>query len=253
MQVSRGLRLAAFGLTGVAAAMHLHAQPEFGGSAALVSDFVDRGISQTCGNPAVQADVHVSSSGGIELSEAFAGLWGSRGLGGTACGDARELDIYGGYRVAVGSTFSGSLTYTHYAFPGGGPSYLGAAGQRFDYDELEGAFAYEDQLYATIGWTPDAVRYDYYGYPERNRSALSYGLQLHRPIDRRFSLIAGAGYERIGDPSGTGYAFWNTGVGYSSGRLELDLVYFWAGGRAERLFGSEIAGGRVSGAAVWRF
>jgi len=252
MRASRGVRLTIFGLTGLAAAMHLRAQPDLGGSLAMVSDFVDRGISQSCGSPAVQADAHLSSSGGIALSEAFAGLWGSRGLGGTTCGDSRELNVYGGYRVAVGTDFSGSLTYTHYAFPGGGPAYLRADGQRYDYDELEGTWAYQDQLYATIGWTPDAVRYEY-GGPQRDRTAMSYGLQLHRPVSRSFSLLAGAGYDQIADPRGTGYAFWNAGVGYSRGRLELDLVYFRASGRAERLFGSKIAGGRVSGIAVWRF
>jgi uncharacterized protein (TIGR02001 family) len=253
MLTSRAAPLTIFALTGLAAAMQPHAQPEFGGSLALVSDFVDRGISQTCGSPAVQADAHLSSSGGIDLSEAFAGLWGSRGLGDTECGASRALNVYGGYRVAVGTDFSGSLTYTHYAFPGGGPPYLGAGGQRYDYDEFEGTWAYQDQLYATIGWTPDALRYNYDYYPQRDRSAMSYGLQLHRPVNRWFSLIAGAGYDQIADPSGTGYAFWNAGVGYSRARLELDLVYFRAGGRAERLFGSQIAGARVSGVAVWRF
>ena len=50
---------------------------DFGGSVALTSNYMFHGISQTCGDPAAQGDVHYRSSGGQSASEGFAGVWGS--------------------------------------------------------------------------------------------------------------------------------------------------------------------------------
>jgi hypothetical protein len=63
----------------------------------------------------------------------------------------------------------------------------------------------------------------------------------------------GAGYDEVSDPSGAGYAFWNTGFGHAIGPVQLDVSYFRTSSRGEQLFGPEIAGGRVAVSAVWRF
>ena len=59
---------------------------DFGGSFALTSDDVFHGISQSCGDPAVQGDLDYRSSGGLAATEVFAGVWGSAGLGRSRCG-----------------------------------------------------------------------------------------------------------------------------------------------------------------------
>ncbi|MGH8227828.1 MAG: TorF family putative porin [Steroidobacteraceae bacterium] len=74
-----------------------------GGSLALTQDDVYRGVSETCGHPAVQADLHIRDRGTAYLA-AFAGVWGSAGLSGYPCGRARELDIYAGYSLALTRT-----------------------------------------------------------------------------------------------------------------------------------------------------
>jgi hypothetical protein len=57
----------------------------------------------------------------------------------------------------------------------------------------------------------------------------------------------------MADPFGAGYGFWSLGLTHQAGRLELDLAYFHTADRAERLFGPESAGGRVSATVLWRF
>ena len=225
---------------------------DFGGSLGLTSDDIFHGISQTCGDPAAQGDVHYRSSGGEAAAEAFAGVWGSAGLGQSACGKARELNAYAGYSVAAGPDSSVALTYTHYAYPGGTYTIEPVAGYRYDYDALEAQWAWQDQVYATVAWTPDALRFVHYT-PARDRTAMSYGLQLHHPLVAGFTLSAGLGYDQVADPSGAGYAFWNAGIGYALGAVQLQAGYFGTANRAVRVFGSYVAGDRASVSAVWRF
>ncbi len=224
----------------------------FGGSLALTSDYIYHGISQTCGDPAAQADLHYRSSGGQSAAEAFAGVWGSAGLGQSACGKAREVDLYAGYSLALGQDSSASVTYSRYGYPGGNYTLAPIAGHRYDYDAVEAQWAWLDEVYLTLAWTPDAFQFTEYG-PRDDRHALSYGLQLHHALTGGFSLSAGVGYDEIADPSGTGYGFWNAGVGYAWGPVQVQAGYFGTASRAVRVFGSYVAGSRASVSALWRF
>jgi uncharacterized protein (TIGR02001 family) len=109
---------------------------DFGGSVALTSNYMFHGLSQTCGDPAAQGDLHYRSSGGQSATEVFAGAWGSAGLGQSACGKAREVNFYAGYSFLTSPDSSASLTYTHYGYPGGDYTIGRLAGHRYDYDAL---------------------------------------------------------------------------------------------------------------------
>lgn len=226
-----------------------------GGSLALTADDVYRGVSQTCGHPAAQADVHVRARGASDWA-AFAGVWGSAGLSGGSCGSAKELDAYAGYSLALSADLSATFTYTRYAFPGGGYDNPHLSGQRYDYDQLGMSWDLMDRLFVTLAWTPDALRYERYeGSLEtrQNRGAFAYGAEWQQPLASWLSLTAGAGYDRMADPFGTGYGFWSLGLSHANGPFEVDVTYFRTAARAERLFGPESAGGRVSATVLWRF
>lgn len=226
-----------------------------GGSLALTRDDVYRGLSQTCGDPAAQADVHLRAEGASYWA-AFAGLWGSRGLGGSVCGSARELDVYAGYSLVLTPSLSATLTYTRYGFPGGGYGNPHLSGQRYDYDQLASSWSLWDRVYLTLAWTPDALRY--YPYEEtfraeQDRSAFAYGVEWRQPLASWLSLSAAGGYDRMVDPFGTGYGFWSLGLTHRAGSWELDVGYFHTAERALRLFGRDSAGGRASVTVLWRF
>ena len=113
-----------------------------------------------------------------------------------------------------------------------------------------------DRLFLTVAWTPDALRYERYeGFQgtTQNRNAFAYGVEWQQPLASWVSLTAGAGYDRMADPFGTGYPFWSLGLTHVGGPWELNFAYFRTGRRAMRLFGAESAGGRFSVTVLRRF
>lgn len=226
-----------------------------GGSVALTADDVYRGVSQTCGHPAAQADVHLRERGASYWA-AFAGVWGSAGLSSSPCGGAKELDLYAGYSLALTPDLGLTLTYTRYAFPGGGYDNPHLSGFRYDYDQLGMSWSLWERLYLTLAWTPDALQYERYAGSleiEQSRGAFAYGAEWHQPLLSWLSLTAGAGYDRMADPFGTGYGFWSVGLTHLAGPWEVEVGYFHSASRATRLFGQDVAGGRLSATLLRRF
>ncbi len=83
------------------------------GTAAVLSEYRLRGISQTDNDPAVQASITLTTAPGL-----YAGVWASNLAGnGTWGGSNMELDLIGGYSKAIGgATVDGGLVY--YVYPG---------------------------------------------------------------------------------------------------------------------------------------
>jgi uncharacterized protein (TIGR02001 family) len=97
------------------------------GSAAIVSDYRLRGVSQSNNGFAIQAGVTVAHQSGF-----YAGAWGSNLAGwGTFGGPNLEVDLIGGYKKTVGpATIDAGLTW--YMYPGGA--------NKTDYAELSSRF-----------------------------------------------------------------------------------------------------------------
>jgi hypothetical protein len=84
------------------------------GSAAIVSDYRFRGVSQTDKGMAVQAGVTVTHESGF-----YAGVWASNLAGwGTFGGSNTELDLSGGYAAQIGGA-KVDVGLTWYMYPGG--------------------------------------------------------------------------------------------------------------------------------------
>jgi uncharacterized protein (TIGR02001 family) len=84
------------------------------GSAALVSDYMFRGVSQTDEAMAIQGGLTVSHKSGF-----YVGTWASNLAGwGTFGGSNMELDLYGGYTTSIGvAKVDAGLTW--YMYPNG--------------------------------------------------------------------------------------------------------------------------------------
>ena len=227
----------------LAAAWQCRAEGTFGGSLALTSDYVFRGLSQTCGKPAAQADVHYRISS-PSAGESFLGVWGSQELSGEYCPTPGELNLYAGHSWLTGLASSLTLTYAHYAYPG-------SAEGHYDYDEFEGAWAFQDRLFVTVAWVPNALGYTNYS-ASRDRNAVSLGLQLNQPVATAFTASAGVGYDQIADVTGAGFVFWSAGIAYGRGPAQIGVSYFGTSDRARHLYGG-MGGNRWAATLIWRF
>jgi uncharacterized protein (TIGR02001 family) len=95
---------------------------EFGGYAAVTTDYVKRGVSQSDGDPALQLGGEVSFANGI-----FLGAWGSTTdiYNGRGRQRDREVNYYFGYAMDVTNSWQVSGHAVAYKYPGqtGGINY----------------------------------------------------------------------------------------------------------------------------------
>jgi uncharacterized protein (TIGR02001 family) len=214
-----------------------------GGALEVTSDYIYHGLSQSGGDPAIQGDIHYRTESDVAASDYFVGLWGST-TSRMATGGTYELNAYAGRTFLLGADSSLTLNYVHYAYPDsrGMPNY--------DYDEIAGTWAFQDRLFFTVAWTPDTA-----GYSERALGLccrrLSYDAAVHQSLGHGFTLSAALGYDELSGISG--YAYWNGGVAYAIGTIQLDVSYFAMQPRGAYLYGNALAGSRWVGTLVWRF
>jgi uncharacterized protein (TIGR02001 family) len=83
-----------------------------GGNAAVTSDYVWRGTSQTQGDPAVQAGFRLSTDGGW-----YAALWGSGVEFAPETHASSELDAVIGWSGQLAGDWALDLNLTHYRYP----------------------------------------------------------------------------------------------------------------------------------------
>jgi uncharacterized protein (TIGR02001 family) len=98
-------------------------QAELTANVAVTSNYVWRGVSQSAGDPALQAGLDYSHSSGL-----YAGAWGSNVDwwepidGGTDNGEDIEIDIYAGYSAVTKVSLIGEVAYDigfiRYIYPG---------------------------------------------------------------------------------------------------------------------------------------
>ena len=128
------------------------------GSAALVSDYRFRGVSQSDKEAAVQAGFTVTHESGL-----YVGTWGSNLSGwGTFGGSNMELDIYGGYVAKLGD-LSLDVGLTWYMYPGGldttdfAEPYVKLSGAAGPVSLLAGvAYAPKQKALANVSNTPNS-------------------------------------------------------------------------------------------------
>ncbi len=85
------------------------------GNAAVVSDYMFRGLTQTWGRPAIQG------GGDLALKNGFAaGFWGSSISHKSYPGGLMELDLYASYGANFNPDWSWRLGVYGYVYPGGG-------------------------------------------------------------------------------------------------------------------------------------
>jgi uncharacterized protein (TIGR02001 family) len=217
------------------------ADGQWQGSVAAVTDYVFRGVSQTYGDPALQAGLAWHTDAGW-----FAGAWGSGVRPYPFYGHADELDLYAGFGLALSPRWAARASYTRYTYvsdPRPVP---------YDYGEFSASIGYEDRLTATVSWQPDGTQFTALGYAH-DKSVLAWELNSRWPLAAHWSLSVGAGYYDLDHMFGLAYASGDAGVSYHSGHLELGVMYFDADGNARRMYEEAAARQHWVATALWRF
>jgi uncharacterized protein (TIGR02001 family) len=212
----------------------------WGGSISVATDYLYRGVSQTRGQSAVQAGLHVNTPGGWSAS-----VWGSTVDFTSGAGDSYELDLQVARSWMLGSDWTARLGLTHYMYPAG-------SSVDYDYDELTGTLSYQGRVTASVAWSPNTSRYgdDHYVHDRETRA---YELTVLQPLGSYWSIYAGAGYYDLDDLFGTGYSYWNAGVAFTWENVQVDLMHVDSDDTALELFGYASSGDHWTAALSWHF
>jgi uncharacterized protein (TIGR02001 family) len=216
------------------------ADTQWNGSLALTSDYVQQGLSQTRGEPAVQAGLQA------QLDERWAlGAWASTIDRYPGPGANFEIDVYASRSWRLTPEWAATLTGTHYFYPNDWP--VG-----YDYDEVAASLGFRSMVYATVAWSPNYVEKSYRGVAS-DRSTVSYELSANQPLVGGWSGNAGVGYRDLSDLFDEAYWYGHAGLMYSAQRLAVHLTYTYVDQTARDLFGHERAAIAWSGTLIWRF
>jgi uncharacterized protein (TIGR02001 family) len=211
------------------------------GSLQVTSDYVFRGLSQTAGEPALQAGIQYRTA-----NNAFVGAWGSTIGPDPGAGRGVELDLYLGRAWRVEPWLDARLTVVRYMYP------RDPADRHYDYTEVIGALDLGDRATLTLAWSPDMAAYSSWSGVERDHTT-SAELALRQPLGSHASLFGSAGYQDVRSLYGEAYWSFAGGVAWNAGPWSLSLGRFVTSDFARGWFGDEVAGPRWAGTVSWRF
>jgi uncharacterized protein (TIGR02001 family) len=217
------------------------ADVKWNGSLALTSDYVQQGLSQTRGEPALQGGLRAEIDGKWTV-----GAWASsidRYDGPSA---STEIDVYAARAWKISPEWIAALTATHYFYPND-VRYV-----RYDYDEVAASLGYRSMLFATVAWSPNYAEISYRGASD-DRTAVSYELSANQPILGSWSGNVGLGYRDLSELFDEQYWYGHAGLMLAAKRITVHLTYTYVDPAARRLFGHERAANTLSGTLIWRF
>lgn len=193
----------------------------FGGSVAFTTDYRFRGISQTKGDPALQAGATYTSPWGL-----YATAWASniKDFGTTGLDTNLEVDLGVGYANSVGA-FTYDIGWVYYLYPGANDNDTGFA--ELDYQEIYGKFGYDFGIASVL-----ASVYGSPNYTGNTGGAVYYNGFATVPLPFLpwdAALSGGAGYSTFLDDTKKGvledYWDYSIGFGVTVPKIEVGLDF----------------------------
>lgn len=201
---------------------------DFSGGAAITTDYVWRGTSQSNENPAVQASFKVASDTGF-----YAQAWGSSVEFAPDTRASTEIDLVAGWSGALSDTLALGVNLTHYLYP--------STTVDLDWTEAIATLTWLEHYWVQVGHSNDALA------THTSGTYATIGARL--PVSDTFGFEAAAGHYWLAGNSGyEDYAHLQVGAVWAfASPFELRLTAHETDSAAERGFGA-LAGSRIEAA-----
>lgn len=193
----------------------------FSWNAALTSDYMFRGASQSDEEPALQLGADLNFSNGL-----YVGVWGSNVDFAEEGGPDIEVDYYIGWNTDLSERWNLDLMINRYTYLGEADDY-----GPLDYNEFITTLTLDETWGFVLGYTNDVYALDddgwYYGVTGNWTLADTYnvGFTLGRS-----TFASSTGYEDYSD--------WSFSVGRDFGPVNISLGYYGTDSDGEANFGS---------------
>ncbi len=211
---------------------------EWSAGAAITSDYVFRGISQTIGPAALQVWLEAEHEAGF-----YGSLWLSNvdlvPADAEDDGARLEADIAIGYAAELGEHWSLDVAAVRYVFPGTKP------GVDYDYLEWIGTIAWRDNLRVTAGYSDGVFGESASGWYAET------GATFPLPFVAGIEAGVVAGYYDLDAAFGESYRYWQLGIGRGFGAVRAALDWHVTSSSADAIFYAQSTGSRVALTLEW--
>jgi uncharacterized protein (TIGR02001 family) len=200
---------------------------DLNGSAAIASDYVWRGTTQSQGDPAAQAGIKLAGKSGW-----YGSVWASSVEFAPETHASSEVDFVAGWSGGVSEEWALDANLTHYGYP--------STSVDLDWTELVATATWRDNYWLQVGCSNEALAADESG------TYAQVGAKL--PLGDRFRIEAAAGHYWLEDVYGDSYSHAQlSGVWAFKAPFELRVTAHGTDASAKRLFPG-LAGSRVEAA-----
>ncbi|KAA2286293.1 TorF family putative porin [Arenimonas fontis] len=192
----------------------------FSWNAALTSDYLFRGVSQTNEDPALQLGADLNFSNGL-----YVGVWGSNVDFDEQGSPDVEVDYYVGWNTDLSERWNLDLMLNRYTYLGEADDY-----GPLDYNEFITTLTLDETYGFVLGYSNDVFALDDDGW--------YYGVTGSWTIADRFGLDVGVGHSTFGDSTGIeDYTDWSIAVNRDFGPVNVSLGYHGTDGNGDDNFG----------------
>ena len=222
-------------LAGLAAAASPTHAADLTGNAALTTDYVWRGSTQTSGDSAVQAGFKLAGESGL-----YASAWGSNVEFAPGTKASTELDFSVGWNTALGDDWTLDASLLRYQYP--------ATTTDLNWTELNGTLTWKNQAWVSVGHSNETLGYDASG------TYVQAGVRV--PVNDAFRIEASLGHYALNDAvvARAGYSHAQLSATWAfKSPFELRLSAHGTDGRAKAIFGDATAGTRFEAALQANF
>ncbi|MFD0725001.1 TorF family putative porin [Lysobacter brunescens] len=200
------------------------------GNAAIGTDYVWRGTTQTQGDPTVQAGVKVAGESGL-----YASIWASNVEFAPETRASSELDFTVGWTKALNDDWTVDVNAVRYQYP--------STTVDLDWTELNGTITYRSHYWLSLGYSSEALGYDADG------TYALLGAKL--PVTDTFRFEAAVGHYFLDDAvvAKDGYSHGLVSAVWAfKAPFEARLTAHATDSNAKTIFGDDVAGSRVEAA-----